>query len=322
MSITSYMHELEDLDKPVTASGLAQLSGLMGADEHEFRDNWGALPVERRFEVVGKLVELADDNAELDFHSVFCHAITDEEPAVRERAIQGLWETDDRRTIPKLLDRLENDSADEVRAAAAQVLAHFVTLADEGKLVKRDVDRLWGSLKAAMDDDDEPLMVRRRVLESIAGFRAPQVRRWIQWGYDHPESIIRQSAVYAMGRSQDIAWLEIIIGEMDSDDPAMRYEAANAARELGEDGALPDLAELALDGDTQVSLAALHAIAGIGGAKARRILKGYAEQSNDAALREAAAEALAALEADIADFSMMKLAGEPDDDEDDDEFDQ
>ena len=322
MSILSYMHELQDLDKPVTASGLAQLSGLMDDEEREFRDNWASLPAERRFEVVGKLNDLADDNAELDFHAVFCHAMTDDKAAVRERAVHGLWETDDRRTIAKLLDRLENDPADEVRAAAAQVLGHFVTLADEGKLVRRDVTRLWDSLKAAMEDEDEPILVRRRVLESIAGFRSPNVRDWVQWGYDHPEALVRQSAVYAMGRSGDAVWLDIIVGEMDSDDPGMRYEAANAARELAEDGALPYLAELVHDLDAQVSMAALHAIAGIGGAKARGMLKGYAAQG-DAALREAAGEALAALDADVSDFSMMKMAGEPDDDdEDDDDFDE
>lgn len=320
MSILSYMQDLQDVDKPVTASGLAQLSGLMDVEEQEFKDNWSDIPAPRRLDVVGRLVELADDNAEMDFHVVFCHAMTDEESRVRERAVQGLWETDDRRTIPRLIDRLENDPVDEVRAAAAQVLGHFVSLADEGKLVRGDVDRLWDSLKAAMDDDDEPIMVRRRVLESIAGFRAPQIRNWIQWAYDHPESLIRQSALYAMGRSGDAAWLDIIVGEMESDDPAMRYEAANAARELGEDGALPYLGELVQDLDAQVSLAALHAIAGIGGAKARRMLKGWASQTSDAALSEAADEALNALDSDVSDFSMMKMVGESDD-EDDDEYD-
>jgi hypothetical protein len=51
------------------------------------------------------------------------------------------------------------------------------------------------------------------------------------------------------------------------------------------------------------------------------MLKGYASQRSDPTLREAAGEALAALEADVSDFSMMKLVGEPDD-EDDDELDE
>lgn len=324
MSLSEYLEELRDPVQEVTSAGLSQLSGLAGEDLVWFKMGWPSIPDDRRIEIIGRMVELADDNAELDFHAAFCHLLTDQEPAVREKATAGLWETEDRRTIPLLIDRLENDSVDEVRAAAAQALAHFAVLADSSKLVERDSKRIWEALKASVDDDDEPIGVRRRALESVASFRAPQVRGWIQWGFDHPESMLRQSAIYAMGRSGDLAWMEIVIGEMESDDPAMRYEAANAAREFGEDSALPALTDLIHDIDSQVSLAALHAIAGIGSAKAAKLLRSYAASADDLAIREAAQEALEILEADSADLSMMKLAGEPepvdDFDEDEDEF--
>jgi HEAT repeat protein len=326
MSLSDYMKELQNPDYEITSGGLAQLSGLAGEEEAAFKIGWLLIPAERRLSVIERLVELADDNAELDYHTAFCHALRDEEPSVRERATSGLWETDDRRTIPLLIDRMENDPVDEVRAGAAQALGHFALLADTGKLVERDSTRVWEALKASVEDDDEPITVRRRALESIASFRAPQIRSWIQWGFDHPEAMLRQSAIYAMGRSGDLAWMEIVTGEMESDDPAMRYEAANAAREFGEEDALPALTDLVHDIDAQVSLAALHAIAGIGGGKARALLRGYSASADDPAVREAAAEALEILEADSADFSMMKLAGEPepeldyDDDEDNDDY--
>jgi HEAT repeat protein len=327
MSLSDYMAELKDPDHEITSGGLAQLSGLAGAEEKEFQAAWGTIDPERRLDLIGRLVEIADDNAEMEYHAVFCHALSDPESAVRERAIAGLWETDDRRTIPLLVGRLENDPADEVRAAAAQALGHFALLADSGKLVDRDSARVWTALKASVEDDDEPIMVRRRALESIASFRAPQIQGWIQWGFDHPEAALRQSALYAMGRSGDLAWMEIVIGEMESDDPAMRYEAANAAREFGEEDALPALTDLINDIDSQVSLAALHSIAGIGGAKARNLLRGYSASADDPAVQEAAAEALEILDADAADFSMMNLKGEgePDidyggDEDDDDDF--
>ena len=120
---------------------------------------------------------------------------------------------------------------------------------------------------------------------------------------------MRQSALFAMGRSGDTAWLEIIIGELESDDPGMRFEAANAAREMGEDEPLPHLAQLVDDIDSQVSLAALGAIARIGGARATRILKGFAA-GDDPTISEAAQEALDILMADDAGFSMMQLTTE------------
>jgi HEAT repeat protein len=326
MPLPEYMEELRDPEHEVTSEGLGQLSGLVGDDVRTFKRGWGAIPVERRLDLIVRMVDLAEDSAELDYHAVFCHALSDEESAIRERATSGLWETDDRRTVPLLVDRLENDPIDEVRAAAAQALGHFAVLADSGKLVPRDVTRIWDALKASVDDDDEPITVRRRSLESVASFRAPEVRSWIQWGFDHPESMLRQSALYAMGRSGDLAWMEIVTGEMESDDPAMRYEAANAAREFGEEDALPALTELIHDIDSQVSLAALHAIAGIGGAKARGLLHNYANNADDPAVQEAAAEALEILDADAADFSKMQPPGEseidyaPDEDDDDDDF--
>lgn len=320
MSLSDYLKELSGLDYDLTSAGLEQLSGLAGELEEIFSRDWESIPATRRAEIIARLVEIAEDNAELDYHSVLCHALNDSEPLVREHAASGLWETEDRRTIPLLIDRLENDSVDEVRAAAAQALGHFAVLADNGKLVPRDATRLWESLKASVDDEDEPLMVRRRSLEAVAAFRAPEVRPWIQWAFDHPESMLRQSALFAMGRSADLAWMEIVIGEMESDDPGIRFEAANAAREFGEEDALPALADLVHDIDAQVSLSALHAIAGIGGAKARGLLRSYSSSADDPAVQEAAEEALGILEADAADFSMMQLTGEPSDDDDGDDF--
>ena len=320
MSIADYLEELRDPEKKLTSGGLAQLSGLIAEEEAAFVGGWEGIPAARRLEILTRLVEMADDSAGMDFYSVFSHALHDEEPAVRSHAIQGLWETDDRRTIPKLVERLEQDSADEVRASAAQVLGHFAALADSGKLAKRDMERVWTALIAALEDDDEPLVVRRRALEAIAVFRDPALRTWIQWGYDHAEPLLRQSAIYAMGRTCDPAWLDILIDEMESDDPAMRFEAANAVRDIGDEDALPHLAELVADLDSQVALAALQSIAAIGGAKARAMLRAYADNDDEPAVQEAAQEALTILEADSADFSMMNVHPElGDGDEDDDD---
>ncbi|MDA1036170.1 MAG: HEAT repeat domain-containing protein, partial [Chloroflexi bacterium] len=266
MSIPEYLEELRDPDRELTAAGLAQLSGLIGGEEAAFHHGWGDIPAARRLEILTRLSDMADDNPEFDFYGIFIDALRDGDAAIRDRAVQGLWETEDRRTIPKLIERLEQDPEDEVRASAAQVLGHFAALADSGKLSSRDTDRVRTALLEALEDDDEPLMVRRRALEAIAVFRDPALRSWIQWGYDHAESLLRQSAIYAMGRTCDPAWLDILIDEMESEDPAMRFEAANAVRDTGEEDALPHLSELVSDLDSQVAMAALQSIAAIGGA--------------------------------------------------------
>jgi HEAT repeat protein len=310
MALSDYLLQLRDPDTQVSSEDLAQLSGLLDDELDDLVAGWEGVPPLRRGEVVARLVQLAEENAELDFQAVFCHALQDEEPMVRERAVSGLWESDDRRVIPMLIERLESDVDDTVRAVAALVLGHFAALAEAGKLVPRDTNRITDALMRSLEDDDEPFMVRRRALESVASLSSADVQTWIKWGYDHSEVLLRQSALYAMGRSGDPVWLEIIHGEMESDDPAMRYEAAQAARELCEQESLPHLAELVEDLDMQISTTALHAIAFIGGARARSMLRGYVQSAADTVVQEAAEEALAMLEADVDDLAMLRLERE------------
>jgi HEAT repeat protein len=306
MSVESYLSELMDPAHEVTAAGLTQLSGLVDDEERAFQERWGELPTARRHEIMGKLLELADDNVELDFGGVFSHALSDEEGSVRERALSGLWESDDRRLIPLMVERLEHDMEDQVRAAAALGLGHFAALAEAGKLVERDKERVFQALMRSLEDEDEPIAVRRRALESVASFRDPDLREWIRWGYGHVDPFLRQSALFAMGRSCEAEWLPYVYREMTSGDPAMRFEAANAARETGKPEAVPHLAEMVEDTDVEVAYAALRAIGGIGGAKARKFLRDFIASAEDEGSREAAEEALQILEVEYGDFSMLK----------------
>jgi len=305
MSVEIFLSELMDPAHEVTSVGLTQLSGLMDEDERAFQERWGELPAPRRHEVMGKLLELADGNVELDFTGVFSHALSDEQGSVREQALSGLWESDDRHLIPLMVERLEHDMEDQVRAAAALGLGHFAVLAEADKLVARDKERVFQALMRSLEDEDEPIAVRRRALESVASFRDPDVREWIRWGYDHVDPFLRQSALFAMGRSCEAEWLPYVSREMTSGDPAMRFEAANAAREMGEPEAVRYLVEMVDDPDVDVSYAALRAIGGIGGAKARSFLRAFLASAEDEGSREAAEEALQILEVEYGDFSML-----------------
>ena len=313
MSIAPYLEELKDLSKDVSATGLAQLSGVDGEEAGELRDAWPGIPAERRREVVSRLVELAEENVEMDFYAVLCHALTDEDAAVRERAVSGLWESDDRRTIPRLIDRLTNDDAKGVRAAAAVVLGHFAQLAESGKLIERDKERVYVGLMETLRNQQEPVEVRRRALEAVAPFQTSEVRDWVRWAYGSDAPLLRQSAVFAMGKNCDPAWLPTVVEELSSHDPAMRFEAANAARELAGEEAVPQLADLVQDTDRQVAMAALQALGGIGGARARKMLRGFAAMSDDDAVREAAEESLRLMQSEEADFFALdpqRLDGE------------
>lgn len=307
MTLAPYITELVDAQQELKSGGLARLSGLLEDEQAELRGRWPEIAADRRRDIMARLVELAEDNADLDFHAVFCAALSDEDAVVRERAVGGLWESDDRRTIPKLTDRLRDDPDERVRAAAALVLGHFADLAADGKLLQRDAVQVFGVLMGILKDDEEQVAVRRRALESVAAFQVPDIEEWVRWGYESPEPELRQSALHAMGRSADPAWLPVIYREMESGDAAMRYEAATAAGALGEEKAIPHLVELVDDTDPEVAVASVIAMSAIGGAKAKKLLSGFAANGEDNAIQDAATEALRAMEVEEGDFALRKV---------------
>jgi HEAT repeat protein len=136
--------------------------------------------------------------------------------------------------------------------------------------------------------------VRRRALES-AGFFAEDevVQREVQRAYDSGEQLMRESALMAMGRSMLPRWLPLVARELESQSPALRYEAARAAGEMAEEARslTPRLAALAADDDVEVSGAAIWALGQVGGPAARRALQ-QLSKSQDDARRQAASDAL------------------------------
>ncbi len=295
MDIEKYLEELAEEERPVKHSGLLQLSGLSAEEMSVFKRAWASFPVERRHEVLTKLLDMAEDNVDLDFNSVLRFCLGDENEAVRGKAVLGLWECDDRSLIISLTSLLKEDPSESVRAASAVALGKFASLAQEGKLLAKDGERIRDALLEVIEKDTESTEVKRRAIESVAPFNTPEVSKIIDEAYNSDIHGVRQSSLYAMGKSCDPSWLPVIIKELDSDDLAMRFEAANACAEMGEEAAVPHLIELLEEDDPQIQLAAIHAMGAMGGALARRALQ-VCLRSEDDSLGEAAREALKDIE--------------------------
>ena len=309
MALGEVIPQLLDAGCELKPSLLGRLSGLSPEEHWELQEVWSDIPTSRRLMIIRAVTGMAEDNIEMEFTGLLCAALRDDDAPVRAGAAAGLWETGDRAVIPLLTAMLGSDESHEARAAAAAALGHFAEMAEDGKLIERDAALVQQALLRALEDDAEETAVRRRALEAVAPMHHADIPSWIRWAYKSDEPLLRQSAVYAMGRTCDPVWLPVVEREFGSSVAAMRFEAANAARELADPKTLPHLHELVTDDDPQVVLAAVHAIGGIGGAAARKLLKHYLEQG-DPTLSEAAQEALRVLEADEGDFSMLTLQEE------------
>ena len=291
MSLEKCLQEIADADAALSYSSLIELSDPSPAELGRFGRVWLTVPSKRRVQIIERLVEMAENAPQLDFSAVFTLALKDLDETVQEKAISGLWEFEDRSIIPLLLAILQSDRPCGVRAAAATALGKFAHLAQDGKLLSQDSQGIQEALMAVLQDEGGVLEVRRRALEAVSPFNTPHIQQYINWAYKSDDLDLRCSSLYAMGRTQDRAWLHNIIPELQSTSVPLRYEATCACGELGEEDAVPHLISLIEDDDLEVQMAMITAMGKIGGPLAKRALL-RCVRTGDESIREAAQEAL------------------------------
>ncbi len=302
LPIEETIADLGNCDKPLLSSRLTQLSNL-NSEELEFLERaWATIEPKRRRQIIYRLVELAEDNFELNFDSIFRSCLKDQDAEVRSKAIEGLWESEEASLINPLINLLEQDSSEKVQAAAATALGKFAMLAELKKLGSSHTSRVCQALLTVIGDKSKPIEVRRRALEAAAPLSLSQVKKTIMEAYQSHNPKLRTSAIYAMGRNCDYSWLPMLLKELGSADAEMRYEAAGACGELGEEEAAAPVMELINDPDTDVQLAAIQALGKMGGSEAKGCLKECLNNPSEV-IRQAAGQALDELEAAEDPFS-------------------
>ena len=306
------LDELREEDRKPDQISLYYLSNLGAEEAERVRQVWTELPTDLRAELTSWLVELAEADFTLNFSAIFRIAMEDDDAGVREAAIEGLWEDEDVRLVPRLTRHLLEDESAGVRAAAAKSLGRFILLGELRKIRPEPHQVAYEALVEANQARDEDTEVQRRALESLAYVSDETVIASIREAYASPIEKMRISAIFAMGRSADTRWEQEVQQELFSTDPEMRYEAARACGELQISEAVSMLEELTEDADIEVQQAAIWALGQIGGDRAREILEYYC-RVRDEALRsaaEAAVEEFEFLHGDLEDV-FADLAEEP-----------
>jgi hypothetical protein len=320
-ALRELLEQLGEKGRPSSVARLYLLSDLSGDDLAEFCAAWDTYQTAQRRRLLHSLVELAESNFEVNFDAIFYQALSDPDDEVRATAIDGLWENEGIGLIGPLLNMLRADPSPRVRASAATGLGRFV-LAGELEEIEAPVhNRIMTELLTVLHLAGESVEVRRRAVESVAYACNPEVSEALELAYYDDDEGMRVSAVAGMGRSCDKRWKDVILRELQSTSPAMRYQATWACGELSLRQAVPALAQLIHDPDRQVDEAAIWALGQIGGPEAKQILlEAYDDADEDTAVSidEALAEQ-ALLEGEI-DFVLYDLEQDSGDDWPDDEF--
>ncbi|MFA5374676.1 MAG: HEAT repeat domain-containing protein [Dehalococcoidia bacterium] len=306
MSLESYLKELADVKSALVISRLTGLSAIIPADLELLTKSWPGIAAERRREVIGDLITLAEGDPQLDYNDIFMLGMKDTDETVRLKSIEGLWEYEHRSLIDPLISILRSDASEQARASAAVSLGKFALLYELGKLRQKDGDRVEKSLITTTRNDKETIEVRRRAVEALAPLSLPIVTDVISEAYKNSNALMKASALYAMGINSDPAWQPILIHELNNTDPEIRFEAAKACGEFEDSQAVPQLLKLLKDPDSQVKLSVISALGKIGGDEAEAALEECMKLPEDY-IRDAANDALRELYFNRDPFSIDSL---------------
>jgi len=286
--------QLQDSSTPASVVFYG-LSGLTTEEIENLRPVWEKLSPALRRKILHEMVELTETNVELNYHAIGHLSLGDTDPHVREAAIEVLWEDESLELLSRLNDLALHDDNREVRATAASAFGRFVFLVEMGDLPDGEAGYALQTATSIYRNAKEDISVRRRALEAMGNTSAEIVAKAIKSAYRSTEREMQISAVYAMGRTCDERWAKIVMEEIENEDAEMRYEAARASGQLELGDAVPKLADLLLDDDREVQLAAVWALGEIGGKESIHLLTLLAEKAQeeeDEDLLEASEEAL------------------------------
>ncbi|HZY44025.1 MAG TPA: HEAT repeat domain-containing protein, partial [Anaerolineae bacterium] len=105
--------------EPISIASLYTFSGIDQTAAEQINRVWPTIPTDRRQATMKHLVEIAEENFEVDFNSVYRIGLSDPDPEVRAAAIDGIWEDNDPALIAPLIRFVQQDTTEAVRAAAA-----------------------------------------------------------------------------------------------------------------------------------------------------------------------------------------------------------
>lgn len=243
---------------------------------------WPEIPVQRKQSILEDLEELSEKDTLVCFDELAKVVLTDPEPVVRVLAIRLLWECEDAKIIPGIIDLMHNDPDEAVRSTAASLLGRFVYLGELDNIPEAARNSTVDNLLEVVNSSDLP-QVRMRALESLGYSGNARVPAIIRTAYQSKESRWVASALCAMGRSADDQWADFVQEKLDSGDSDILFEAVRAAGELELTGALDQLFALVdeQEFDDETRLAAIWSLSQIGGSEVKDKLKELLEESEN-----------------------------------------
>jgi len=263
---------LLDVENVLDPLHLYRLSDISPDNLAEVQKIWTKIDLERRRALVEDLEDLTDTNPLLSFEPIFRLGLNDEDEQVRffsTRAIE-IFDTDD--LIPHFLSVLKEEESVDLRAVTASVLGKYVYRGELDKISKKLKKKIEDHLLEVLEED-HPLEIQRRALEAVSYSSREEVRNYILNAYKSEMDEWVASALFAMGRSFDHQYSELVFEKLQHTSPKVRLEAVRACGELTIEDAVPIIIDLLSD-LPDIRGAAIWALSQIGGEDAGPAIHG------------------------------------------------
>jgi HEAT repeat protein len=317
ISFPSILGLLADEEHPFPASLLYRFSDLDPNQLQEFSQAWPDIPPRRKRTFLEDLLDLNDVDTLVSFEELARSLLTDQDPQVRLPSIRLLWDCEDSKLIPTLVDILNTDEDLGVRAAAATGLGKFIYLGEIEEISEELLDEVEEQLLAATRSAAD-VLIRRRALEALGFSSHPEVPPLIEAAYARKETDWKVSALFAMGVSCDKQWEKQILANLTHQDEDIRVEAVRAAGKIPLASARPMLLDLLEDEeDEDILNAIIWSLSEIGGEGVRDKLEELLDAEPDEELEEFLEEALENLDFtegmsmfDLLDFDEDSIEGD------------
>jgi hypothetical protein len=303
-------------EEPFPPAFLYFFSDICRSDLDELQRIWPEVWIERRRGLLEDMENMAENDTLLFFDHMAAMCLEDADPVARATAIRLLWQSDDEKLVPRLIKLMNEDPEVIVRAAAATALGVFVYQGELEEIDRSMYDRILRNLIRVYTGSDDRL-VRRRALEALGYATHPDVPGFIEQAYQTNDEEWLQSALFAMGRTYNRRWVDLVLDMFDHPDALVRYEAVRAAGELEAKAALEPIIDLLEEGteDDELYFAAIWSLSKIGGKGVRELIESALEQTDDLEEIEFLEQALENLDftEQVRNFDMMLIEGEDED---------
>ncbi|PKN83837.1 MAG: hypothetical protein CVU46_15905 [Chloroflexi bacterium HGW-Chloroflexi-8] len=311
----SIIDALLDDDADFPEYFLPSFSDIEGKEFTQLVSIWNQITPERKARLFEHLEILNDTDTLMDFNNIAQLALTDPNAVVRASGIRMLWDYENEKNIPVLIELLKNDIDQGVRAEAAGALGKYIYLGEIDEISQSNLKIVEKELLRVMRSSESEL-VRQKALEALGFSCREEVPSMIMNAFQSGDENWLIYAISAMGRSADQVWSTQVFSMLAHPELKVQIEAVKAAGELEIKQAKKILLKFILESESDEDLwvQSIWALSKIGGENVQKVFEKLlekAETEEDQEFLKEAMDNLYLTNGIAANFELLNLE-EPD----------